>query len=133
MSSVTSVGLRQVSRDGGYYMPLSTLAGQIQSYNATTGFISSATWASTGGAGVGLINGPFKSLLRDQGKTVVSSGRTFRKIQVVGNNVAGQSTFGVLGPASTGVPNTDYFTGYIEVGVDGASGAQPLPVAVFGR
>ena len=136
MSSVTGTGPRQVGANGGYYMPLSTLQGLIQSYNPDTGALSVALWASTGGVGCSTINAPFKSLLRDQGKTVVSSGRTFRKIQVVGNtanNYTGSpSTFGVLGPADT-TAGPGYLTGYIELGVGDDVRAGPVPVALFGR
>jgi hypothetical protein len=64
------------------------------------------------------------------GRTVVSSNRTFRKVQLVlsANNL---SSFGVSGPSGT-VPNQDYYTGYIEMGFDGVTGTL-APVARFGR
>jgi hypothetical protein len=66
------------------------------------------------------------------GKTLLSSGRTFRKVQLVNQTSANSSvTFGVAGKAST-TPNEDYYTGYIELGFEGA-GATPAPVAHFGR
>jgi hypothetical protein len=95
--------------------------------------------AAANDAAIGLVAGEVApgKLLKDMGKTIVSSGRTFRKIQVVGNtanNYTGSpSTFGVLGAAETGVPNTDYLTGYIELGVGDDVRAAPVPVALFGR
>jgi len=62
------------------------------------------------------------------GKTVVSSGRTFRKVQYVTSTV---STFGVGGRQGTN-PVEDYLTGYIELGFDGNTGV-PAPFACYGR
>jgi hypothetical protein len=83
---------------------------------------------STAGVGAQLTVGG-GAILRDMGKTVVSSLRTFRRVQLV---IAGSnstlSTFGVRGVSGG---NEDYFTGYIELGFEG-NGA-PAPVAHFGR
>jgi hypothetical protein len=62
------------------------------------------------------------------GKTVVSSNRTFRKIQVAVSTV---STFGVAGAAGTSYPQQDFLTGYIELGFDGQGAF--TPVAQYGR
>jgi hypothetical protein len=61
------------------------------------------------------------------GKTVVSSNRTFRKVQYV---MSTNSTFGVGGKSGT-TPSVDYLTGYVELGFEG--GGVPTPVAHFGR
>jgi hypothetical protein len=56
------------------------------------------------------------AILRDMGKTLVSSGRVFRKVQLVQNNSV--STNGVGGTAASGPaqgPSPDYLTGYIEL------------------
>jgi hypothetical protein len=70
-------------------------------------------------------------LLRDMGKTVVSAGRTFRKVQLMVSTI---STGGVNGQAGTTTPSTDYLTAYLEL----ASGPNSLsqqgsaaPVAYF--
>ena len=63
------------------------------------------------------------------GRTVVSSLRTFRKVQLVIPNGSGNSSFGVGGRQGTAVE--DYFTGYIELGFEG--NGTPAPVAQFGR
>jgi hypothetical protein len=65
------------------------------------------------------------------GKTVVSSLRTFRKVQLVVPSATGRSsTFGVGGNVST-TPNEDYLTGYIELGFEGPGSF--TPVAKYGR
>ncbi len=66
------------------------------------------------------------ALLKDMGKTVVSSGRVFRKFAPVARNV----TNGVVGGA-TGTPtaaNAGYASFYLEVGREGAGTATPAPI-----
>ena len=149
MTSV-STRIRQQDLDSGYYMPLSSLAGVVFSFTPGTGAGGSfaqgsfavAGWAQVPnllaaagtapnaaygrGAYVSSINGVGAGLLKDMGKTVVSSNRTFRKVQLV------VSTAGVVngvGGAAAGV-GEDYFTGYIELGFGGGN---PTPVAHYGR
>ena len=76
-------------------------------------------------------------IIRDMGKTLVSSGRTFRKIQYVVPANKAASTFGVSG---TTVNGESYFTGYIELGFGGdgqlgglGDATGPAPVAHYGR
>jgi hypothetical protein len=64
------------------------------------------------------------SLLKDMGKSVVSSGRVFRKFAPV---VSGASA-GVVGSAAA-APNSGYGSFYLEVGREG-TGA-PAPVARY--
>ena len=131
MSSVTSPGPRQVSNNGGYFIPVGDARGKIYAINSA-GAVTVAEWASTGYS-VGIVsslqatnaNGP--AILRDMGKTVVSSNRTFRKVQYV---MSTNSTFGVGGKVGS-TPSVDYLTGYVELGFEG--GGVPTPVAQFGR
>ena len=72
-------------------------------------------------------------LLKDMGKTVVSSGRTFRKFAPVvptnGANLTSPSN-GVFGAApAAGSAGPGYATFYLEVGRDGAG--NPAPVARY--
>jgi len=127
-------------------MPLASLIGQIYARTEPTGntgvlggSFSTAAWAGAPGTGtifpngnraLSSINGAGTGILRDMGRTVVSSLRTFRKVQLVIPSSMGLLTFGVGG--STGrVPSEEYYSGYIELGFDG-QGA-PAPVARFGR
>ena len=134
-------GLKSIPADSRNFMPVSSLLypGGINSLNTTTGVLATAGWAvnpvagSLGSpAGVSLgtkyassINGPGAGKLRDLGKTLVSSGRVFRKVQLVVPNTATTSTFGVEGNQST-APNVDYLTGYIELGWEGNGQAAPV-------
>ena len=73
------------------------------------------------------------ALLKDMGKTVVSSGRTFRKFQAVGTGSANfANSFGVQGGPAV-APNTGYADFYLEVGREGSAGATaaPAPIARY--
>jgi hypothetical protein len=61
------------------------------------------------------------------GKTVVSSGRTFRKVQLV---VSAAVLDGVSGQSGT-APLEDFLSGYIELGF--GNGSNFTPVAAYGR
>jgi hypothetical protein len=135
--------IKQIPSDARNFVPVSSLAypGGINSLNATNGQLATAAWSGSGRppgpagyvAVAGLadgtrytssINGPGAGKLRDMGKTYVSSGRVFRKVQLIVSNAP--STFGVEGNTPT-TPNVDYLTGYIELGWEGAG--FPAPVA----
>lgn len=137
--------IKQIPSDARNFVPISSLAypGGINSLNVTTGTLATAAWAGNGrgpgpagyGTTVGLadgtrytssINGPGAGKLRDMGKTYVSTGRVFRKVQLIVSNTQVTSTFGVEGRVAT-TPLEDYLTGYIELGWEGAG--TPAPVA----
>lgn len=133
---------RQISGDGGYFIPVGSLIGQIYGHLDGTGntglnggTFSTASWAYWGNKATSSINSAGAGLLKDMGRTVVSSLRTFRKVQLVvaqgsasGNSTL--STFGVAGGVGTS-NGQDYYTGYIELGFEG--NGVPAPVARFGR
>ena len=136
MTSVGSVGRSQriVSLDNEFYIPVGNLTGLIYALNTTTNQLSSATWAYFGSRYLSSVNNAGQGLLKDHGKTYLSGGRTFRKVQLVVPQSTGNttSTFGVGGATGT-TPNQDFLTGYIETGFDAASGALPTQVAKWGR
>jgi hypothetical protein len=115
-------GVRNQSR--GYFIPLGNVANKVLGYTPGTGAGGSyvngsfavAAWAAGGTAA-----SPYTStistigaggVLRDHGKTILSAGRVFRKVQLLVPTV---STFGVAGPAPGAAANVDYLTGYIEL------------------
>jgi hypothetical protein len=137
--------------DIGYYINIGDLRGKI--YQRTEpnpagsntgtlgGSFSTASWCYVPAAGgvpssIGYFSTtlatPGQTILRDMGRTVVSSSRTFRKVQyVVPANLAA-STFGVSGGAA--VNGETCLTGYIELGFGGEGGSGlPTPVAHYGR
>jgi len=55
------------------------------------------------------------AIIKDMGKTYISSQRTFRKFQAVSNAAGGAATFGVTGTAAGTVGSTTgFFTFYLE-------------------
>jgi hypothetical protein len=149
MPSIGS-SLKQNTADGGFYMPLSSLQNVVYAFTPgagaggsfAQGTLSTASWATLTYNGnpnpfLSSINGAGAGMLKDMGKTVVSAGRTFRKIQLVcsqgnapnGNKYA--STNGVGGQNTGTAPVQDYLTGFIELGFEGQG--VPAPVAQFGR
>jgi hypothetical protein len=136
--------VKQNLNDAGYYITLGSLFGKVYGYTPSSGntgvlggLLSTASWCYYGpGKPVStIINSG--AVLKDMGKTVVSSLRTFRKVQLVLNGAnsaettnGNASTFGVGGKSGT-TPAEDYYTGYIELGFDGVG--TPAPVAHFGR
>ena len=134
---MTSIGVRtrQVSSDSGYYIPLAdlrnSLIGLPSTVNGPMG--GCPAWAlSTTVGPVSLISSAGAGLLKDMGKTIVSSTRVFRKVQLVVPGAAGgSSTFGVAGASPATLPAGDFYTAYIELGSEG--GGNPTKVALFGR
>ena len=130
---MTSVGssVKVNNADIGFYINVGSLLGQVYSLNTVAGgpSLSTATWSywlNSPQTLSSLIN-PGRAVLKDMGKTVTSSLRTFRKVQLVYNSTI--STFGVGGRAAS--LGDDYYTGYIELGFEG--NGNPAPVAHFGR
>jgi hypothetical protein len=117
--------IKQNLNDGGYYIPLADIRASVQTYNPTSQTFAGASWISSPISSF-YLNNPGVGILKDMGKTVVSSLRTFRKVQLV---IPNSTTFGV-GGANT-VANEEYLTGYIELGFNGAG--TPTKVAQFGR
>ena len=140
--------------DIGYFINLGDLRSKIYQRSSETagntgtlgGSFSTAVWANSSLVGGTTTASGWLStslatsggaILRDMGRTVVSSSRTFRKIQYVVPANKAASTFGVSG---TGITGESYFTGYIELGfggdgqLGGLSDANgPAPVAHYGR
>jgi hypothetical protein len=83
---------------GGSFLPGNFLAAD---WVATNPLVSTISAVGAGG------------LLRDMGKTVVSSNRTFRKVQLIAPSLAG----GVVGVDTTAGP---YLTAYIELATGNA-------------
>ena len=142
MSSVGPTGRGPKQSAGGFFIPLGNVGNAVLQYTTVggaggsflPGSFSPAVWAQ-GGSAASKFTSTISTvaaggLLRDMGKTVVSAGRTFRKIQLMTSTV---STGGVTGAAAGGNPNVDYLTGYIELGsgFNGTGNSAPAPVAYY--
>jgi hypothetical protein len=122
-----------VSMDNEFFIPIGNLTGLIFALNTTNNTLSTASWANFGSRYLSSVNASGAGLLKDMGRTFLSGGRTFRRVQLVVPQSTGTvSTFGVNGATGT-TPVQDYLTGFIEVGFDAAAGTVPTPVAKWGR
>ena len=139
--------------DNEYYINIGDLRNKIYAIGLGGGVGATAgvqpvvaTWAvgaATGGVGVlstlsTNLATAGATLLKDAGRTYVSAGRAFRKVQLVvpqgsGANNTALSTFGVGGKAGVALPDQDFYTGYIEIGFEGSAAVLPTPVAKWGR
>lgn len=110
---------------GGHYI-ITTALTQAQIYDVpvisgsggSTSFPAPVAQANTGSqwaAGLSSVT-VAGSILKDMGKTYISSQRTFRKFQVVSNAAGGAASFGVTGqvPGATTNATAGYFTFYLE-------------------
>jgi hypothetical protein len=118
----------------GYFVPVGRCDNKVLQYSGGAGAggsflpgsFTAATWVASD-ARVSTINGVGAGgLLRDMGKTVVSSNRTFRKVQLIAPSAVGAA--GVVGVHTTSGP---YLTAYIELATGNAlvTDAVPAPVA----
>ena len=138
----TAYGFKQNA--GGFFVPLANVASGVLAFTAAggaggsyqVGSFTTAAWAI-----FGTTPSKFTStisaiasggVLRDMGKSVVSAGRVFRKVQLLTSTV---STGGVNGPAGVSTnPMVDYLTGYIELASGLTNGGLPgsfAPVAYY--
>lgn len=92
-------GLGYSQSGGGYYIIISSIVGQFMTYTSGS-FIPYA-----GPENLSLIG--TNGIIKDMGKTIVSSMRTFRKFQAVGPQ--NLNTNGVVGNENF------YLTGYLEI------------------
>ena len=137
----TAYGFKQSA--GGFFVPLGNVADKVLQFTASggaggsylVGSFTTAAWAAGGTtpsrwtSTISTINAG--GLLRDMGKSVVSAGRVFRKVQLLTSTV---STGGVGGPVGAANPLVDYLTGYIELGSGLSNGGMPgnfAPVAYY--
>ena len=125
-------GFRGQKQTNGYFVPLGNCVGKIFKYDGASGAggsflpgnFGAVDWA-TGALMSTIATVGAGGLLKDMGRTVVSSNRTFRKVQLITPSLAG----GVTGTAAQNGP---YYTGYIELATGNAlavTNATPAPVA----
>ena len=152
---MTSVGphFKTIPSESAYFINVGALGNKIMNYQPNTVGFSTAQWCTsvagnvantTGGAGVSIssiLGTAGSAILKDLGKTVVSSLRTFRKVQLVTSSISSGVTIGAPvssqnASGSTPVVGEEYFTGYIELpgqnGTGNASGGAIAPVARLG-
>jgi hypothetical protein len=135
MTSLTSY-TKQIPANAGYYITVGDCRLAFVANNGTDEapqFGQMVSTMSTAGAGVSSLIRAAGGVFKDMGKTLVSSSRVFRKVQLVvstGFVVSG----GTSGVAGQDVAPSNYLTGYIELPGQHGSGGFPgaAPVARLG-
>ena len=134
--------IKQIPANDGYYI---TVGNAVTRFYANTGSDSAPAFSngpmistmSSSGAYVSSLITAAGGVFRDMGKTVISTGRTFRKVQLLVSTLATEGVGGNV--ATTALPFGEYLTGYIELpgtgGASSSSGFNPVnytPVARLG-
>jgi len=137
---MSAPGFKQVRANNGYYINVGDMRTKFFQNNGTdaapslgSNYYAANTVVST------LIVNAGGAVFRDHGKTLTSSGRTFRKVQLMLSTgvVYGGTAAGTDGVAGLDSAPSNYVTGYIELpGSGGASSGLPgsgyAPVARLG-
>jgi hypothetical protein len=135
---------KQIPANAGYYITVGNAVTSFYQNNGTDevpAFGQMVSTMSSSGAYVSSLITSAGGIFKDMGKNLVSSGRVFRKVQLVVNTgadlltpPAAPGTAGVGGQAVGTGDISGYLTGYIELpGRHGSGGYfQPTPVARLG-
>ena len=117
------------SSGGYFYAVADVVAAKLNVYTPGSGSGGAATVGTFAPASGSQLPGGVSTLflagkiVKDMGKTVVSSSRTFRKVQgVVPTAAAASASFGVAGDATL----NNYASFYVELGRDGSGAPVPL-------
>ena len=118
-------GVQGPKQSRGYFVPTGNCCDKVYGYTAGSGaggsylpgsFDSGSVWCRANNAQKILLSSISSvgagGLLKDMGKTVVSSNRTFRKVQLVAAGNTATSFAPVNGDSTSSGP---YLTGYIEL------------------
>jgi hypothetical protein len=119
---------------GQYFIALSSIAGEAQTYTpgsgsgalASVGSFATYAWGNPNTYPSTLVG--TSKVIKDMGKTVVSASRTFRKFQAV--TAESLSTNGVTGPEGSGA-NPGYLTFYLELNKESGGVSAPVPIARY--
>ena len=129
---------KTIPSEGSYYINVGTLSNRVFKYENNA--FAAASWAVAGANFQTRVTNPGEAVLRDLGKTVVSSMRTFRKVQLISSSIKNGTSIGA--PVSSqnsqyaaSVAGEEYFTGYIElpgaVGTRNVAGTDPTDPITF--
>lgn len=134
---------KTIPSEGSYYINVASLSNQVFKYENNA--FAVASWATDGPNCQTRIANAGQAVLRDLGKTVVSSMRTFRKVQLINSSIKNGTSIGAPVSSQNGanvasVAGEEYFTGYIELpgavgtrDVAGTSGTGAITFAPVAR
>lgn len=131
--------LKQIPANAGFYIAVADVGATLYANVGTDSLpnINNTLFPSTISTATGGLASAFAagSVFRDMGKSLMSSGRAFRKVQLMVSTGTSLYNNGTDGVAGADVAPTNYVTGYIELpsfgGVGGNSGGL-TPVARLG-
>jgi hypothetical protein len=110
---------KQIPANGGYYVTLTDIRSRFYYNNGTEAAPQLSTVNFTAGnqGGVSSVIAVAGGMLRDHGVTLLSSGRVFRKVQVMcsTNQVRVGGSDGVGGDVNASYTTPSYGTGFIEL------------------
>ena len=145
---MSSTGFKQLRTNAGYYINVADTRATFYQNNGTdvAPLLSANIFARSTMGGIStILTTAGSAIFRDHGKNIVSSGRTFRKVQlmvstglVYGGVAAGTDGVGGIDNLSVNANNApNYLTGYIELpglgaGSSGLNGSAYTPVARLG-
>lgn len=133
MTSLLS-GLKQIPQSG-YYIPVADCRNAVYVNNGTDAvpvFASMISSISTAGQATStLIASAGAGVFRDMGKTLVASGRAYRKVQLL-INTGDVSTGLITATSGVGGAASAYLTGYIILPGSGGGALQSGGVASAG-
>ena len=131
---MTSVGphMKTIPSEGAYFIALADISNKVYNYQpANIGtsqpFTGAVTWTGTSSP---LAQG---AILKDLGKTVVSSLRTFRKVQLVTSSLSSGVTVGAPVNGLATATGEEYLTGYIELPGQNGTGRSGQGLAAVAR
>jgi hypothetical protein len=118
MTSLTSF-TKQIPSNGGYYITLADIRSRFY-YNAGTEAaptMSTVMFTDPAQSSISTLIASQGGVLRDHGVTLLSSGRVFRKVQIMGptGQVRTGGTDGVAGGVNASNTTPSYATGFIEL------------------
>lgn len=123
---------KQIPANAGYYITVASVVSRVYANTGddSTPVFSNPIMASTlSTSGVYSLFSAAGGVFKDMGKTLVSSGRVFRKVQAVANTGADVVT-GTAGVGGLDVATTNYITGFIELPGQHGDGGYYLPTQV---
>ena len=144
MSSVLS-RVKQIPMNAGFYVTTASAGATSYSLTGTevAPIFAAVSAASLGGASalggtsaLAILNAA-GAILRDEGKTLRSAGRIFRKVQLLVStgSILANGSDGVAGQVASGTVTSPYLTFYVELpggALNGVAGTATTPIARLG-
>jgi hypothetical protein len=127
--------LKQVPLNAGYYISVADCRTKFLQNNGVDALPNLSTNTFAQSTPTSSIVGAAGAIFRDMGKTLTSSGRVFRKVQLMTSTNSVFPQLGTDGVGGFDVAPNNYITGYLELpgqGTGSGIGSGAAPVARLG-